>query len=177
MSDSPQLQRIRPCAPQGLSLYSISKRSLNPTLVPVCVLSVRAPNSPEGAAPQPKMSIICRACEQDFISQPNTSYFKTRYLSVCHICEAGAKLKAILVALTALREASCLDTAPEGKCQGCPLSPFAFPLNEPLLRNVIVSGQVKKRTFSNVSLISEAGELEICGGRQAGSTIMNVALN
>lgn len=81
------------------------------------------------------------------------------------------------MALTALREASCLDTAPEGKCQGCPLSPFAFPLNEPLLRNVIVSGQVKKRTFSNVSLISEAGELEICGGRQAGSTIMNVALN
>lgn len=73
--------RIRLCAPQGLSLYSISKRRLNPPLVPVCVLSMRAPNGPEGAATQPKMSIIYRVCELDLISQPNTSYFRTQYLS------------------------------------------------------------------------------------------------
>lgn len=86
LSNSPQVLPatdigIRLCAPQGLSLYSISKRRLNPPLVPVCVLSARAPNGPEGAAPQPKMSIIYRVCEKDFISLLNTSYFKTQWLS------------------------------------------------------------------------------------------------
>ncbi|KAI9530871.1 hypothetical protein NQZ68_000362 [Dissostichus eleginoides] len=74
--------RIRLSAPQALSLPSISKGKLNPPLVPVCVLSLRAPNGPEGAPPQPKVSIIYRVCEQDFISQPNTSYLKTQSLSV-----------------------------------------------------------------------------------------------
>ena len=83
LSNSPQVlpstdARIRLCAPQGLSRYSISKGRLNPPLVPVCVLSARAPNGPEGAAPRPKMSIIYRVCEQDFISQPNTSYSETQ---------------------------------------------------------------------------------------------------
>lgn len=108
LSDSPQVLstisiRIRLCAPQGLSLYPINTRRLNPTLLPVCVLSVRAPKGPEGAAPQPKMSIIYRGCEQDFISKPNTSYFKTQYLSVRSVCLAGAKLRAISTGLTASR--------------------------------------------------------------------------
>lgn len=30
-----------------------------------------------------------------------------------------------------------------GECHGCPLSPFPFPRNEPLLRNVIVSRPVR----------------------------------
>lgn len=134
--------RIRLCAPQDLSLYSISKRRLNPPLVPVCVLSMRAPNGPEGAATQPKMSINYKVCELDFISQPNTNYFTTQYLSVCHVCLAGGKLKAIWAALTASRGIMFWHGS-WGKCQGCPLSPFPFPLNETLLRNVIVSEPVK----------------------------------
>lgn len=134
--------RIRLCAPQDLSLYSISKRRLNPPLVPVCVLSMWAPNGPEGAATQPKMSINYKVCELDFISQPNTSYFTTQYLSVCHVCLAGGKLKAIWVALTASWGIMFWHGS-WGKSQGCLLSPFPFTLLKSASFRVIVSGPVK----------------------------------
>lgn len=92
-----------------------------------------------GPLHNPKMSIIYRVCEQDFISLPNTGYFKTQYLSQSATFVWLEQSWRPFQQLWLLREASCFDTAPEGKCQGCPLSPFPSLLNEALLRNIIAS--------------------------------------
>lgn len=170
LSNSPQVLsttgvRIRLCAPQGLSLYSISKGRLNPTLVPVCVHSARAPNGPEGAPPQPKMSIIYRACEQDFISQPNASYFKTQHLSHRRVCVAGVKLKAISAAPTAsqgvmFRHGSW-GKMPWSAVVTLPLSSKRGTLEK------CNREQASKRTCPNVPLIREAGECEARGSRHS----------
>lgn len=131
---STRCTRTRLCAPQGLSLDSISWRRLNPSLVPVCVLTMSAPNGPEGAAAQPHMCIIYRVWERDFIPQPDTSYFTTQYLCVRPICLHGTGLTAIWAAL-AVSWGIVFWHGSWGKWQGCPLSPLPCPLNEALQCN------------------------------------------
>lgn len=132
--------RVSVCTPQGPSLYSMSNRRLNPTLVPQSKFSAGVPNRPEGL-------ILCTG-----------PVSRTLF---CSLISATSRKKYITVEKVEGHPPAWSMFRPEGKCQGFPLKSVLFPLDEALLRNAIVN---RKR---NISLceIDKRGR-NICGTRQ-----------